>query len=151
MICDFVQQVRSDCVIDKLYFDFFSIPDLIVKMKYSKKDYDVILKILLKVKKSFLEQKMEKELYVKLSQSISKSAARDDQDGDAENAGFSFGAQRGKKADEDENKISEMQITDEDFVPLDLFDGVLAEFQHKFDTKRQIQLEFIRLCREEAI
>ena len=55
MICDLVQQVRSDCVIEKVFFDFFSIPDLIVKMKYSKRDYDIILKILLKVKKSYLE------------------------------------------------------------------------------------------------
>ena len=51
-----------------------------------------------------------------------------DQDGD----GDLFEAQRSKKMDDEEHKISEMQITDEDFVPLDLFDGVLAEFQHKF-------------------
>jgi hypothetical protein len=44
-----------------------------------------------------------------------------------------------------------MMITDEDFVPLDLFDGVLGEFQHKFQSKRQVQLEFIQLCREEAV
>lgn len=42
-------------MIDKVYFDFFSIPDLIIKMKYSKKDYDIILKVLLKVKNSYLE------------------------------------------------------------------------------------------------
>jgi len=53
--------------------------------------------------------------------------------------------------DDEEHKISEMQITDEDFVPLDLFDGVLAEFQHKFQSRRNIQLDFIRLCREETI
>lgn len=44
-----------------------------------------------------------------------------------------------------------MVITDEDFVPLDLFDGVLGEFQHKFQTKHQVFLEFIKLCREEAV
>jgi len=80
--------VRSDCIIDKIFFDFFSIPDLIVKMKYSKKDYDIILKVLLKVKNSFLEQKMEKEAYAKMSQSLSRSLGRDDQDGNGENTGM---------------------------------------------------------------
>lgn len=37
-----------------------------------------------------------------------------------------------------------MQITDEDLVPLDLFDGILAEYSHKQQTKKQIYLEFIR-------
>lgn len=92
---------------------------------------------------------MEKELFAKMAQNISKISMRDDQDGDGE--GIQFGASKGKKADEEENKIQEMQITDEDFVPLELFDGVLAEFQHKFNSKRQIQLDFIRLCREEAV
>jgi hypothetical protein len=47
---------------DKFYFNFFDIPDLIVKMKYTRKDYDMIIKVLLKVKKSYLETKMEKEI-----------------------------------------------------------------------------------------
>ena len=33
-----------------------------------------------------------------------------------------------KSKDIDEQKIDEMLVTDEDFVPLELFDGVLAEF-----------------------
>jgi len=37
-----------------------------------------------------------------------------------------------KAKDNEEIKIDEMQVTDEDFVPLELFDGVLAEFQHKY-------------------
>jgi len=55
MLQTFVSHVKVDCVIDKVFFDFFSIPDLILKMKYSKKDYDIILKVLLKVKNSYLE------------------------------------------------------------------------------------------------
>lgn len=36
-------------------------------------------------------------------------------------------------------------------MPLELFDGVLAEFQHKYQSKRNIQLEFVKFCKEEAI
>lgn len=71
-------------MIDKVYFDFFSIPDLILKMKYSKKDYDIILKVLLKVKNSYLEQKMEKEMHAKMSQSLMKMGRSEDFEGDGE-------------------------------------------------------------------
>lgn len=44
-----------------------------------------------------------------------------------------------------------MQITDEDLVPLDLFDGILAEYQHKHETKKQVYIDFIKQCREEQV
>lgn len=78
MLVEFVQQVKADCVIDKIYFDFFSIPDLIIRMKYSKKQYDLILKILLKVKKSYLEIKIEKELMEKMTLNMRKRNLGDD-------------------------------------------------------------------------
>ena len=53
---------------DKIYFNFFDIPDLIIKMKYTRKDYDMIIKILQKVKKSYLESKLEKENYEKMQE-----------------------------------------------------------------------------------
>lgn len=57
---------------DKFYFNFFDVPDLIVKNEYSRRDYDMILKILLKVKNSFLEIKMEKENMVKMEAEMAK-------------------------------------------------------------------------------
>ena len=39
---------------------------------------------------------------------------------------------RKEKAEDQQQKIADMVLTDEDFVPLELFDGVLGEFQHKF-------------------
>ena len=51
---------------DKFYFNFFDVPDLIVKNQYSRREYDLILKVLLKVKNSFLEAKMEKEVMRKM-------------------------------------------------------------------------------------
>lgn len=40
---------------DKIYFNFFDVPDLIVKNNYKRHEYDMILKVLLKVKNSYLE------------------------------------------------------------------------------------------------
>lgn len=57
---------------DKFYFNFFDIPDLIVKMKYTRKDYDMIIKVLLKVKKSYLETKMEKEIMERMQENLLK-------------------------------------------------------------------------------
>lgn len=82
---DFAAIVRTECVLNSHYFSFYDIPDLIVKKKYQRnKDYDHIMKLLTKVKKSYLAQK---SLIV------------------------------GK-----ERPIEELEITDEDLVPLELFD-----------------------------
>lgn len=51
---DFAQVVRSECVLNSYYFSFYDIPDLIVKKKYPRKDYDLIVKLLNKVKKKYL-------------------------------------------------------------------------------------------------
>jgi hypothetical protein len=51
---DFVTVVKSECVLNSYYFSFFDIPDLIVKKKYNRKDYDLIIGILSKVKKAYL-------------------------------------------------------------------------------------------------
>ena len=57
---------------DKFFFNFFDVPDLIVKNSYKRREYDMILKVLLKVKNSFLEQKMEKEIMQKMQESLMK-------------------------------------------------------------------------------
>lgn len=54
MLNDFVQLVRRDCVMNKIYFNFHYIPDLIVKQAYSRKDYELILKLLTKVKQLYI-------------------------------------------------------------------------------------------------
>lgn len=113
---------------DKFYFNFFDIPDLIVKMKYTRKDYDMIIKVLLKVKKSYLETKMEKEIMERMQENLLKIQGKNQMnqhiDGDRDTILNSKKA----KDNEGEQKIDDMQVTDEDFVPLELFDGVLAEF-----------------------
>jgi hypothetical protein len=40
-----------------LFFSFYDIPDLIIKKRYPRKDYDLIIKLLNKVKKLFLAHK----------------------------------------------------------------------------------------------
>jgi len=57
---------------DKIYFNFFDVPDLIVKNNYKRHEYDMILKVLLKVKNSYLEQKMEKEDMKKMQENLLK-------------------------------------------------------------------------------
>jgi len=80
---DFAAIVRSECVMNSHYFSFYDIPDLIIKKKYQRKEYDSIIKLLNKVKKSYLVQ---------------------------------------KSIELPDKKISELVVTDEDLVPLELFD-----------------------------
>ena len=51
---DFASVVKAECVLNQYFFSFFDIPDLIVKKKYQRKEYDQILNLLQKVKKLYL-------------------------------------------------------------------------------------------------
>lgn len=53
----FASWVKSDIVINQFYFNFFDIPELIVKRAISKKDYECISRMLMKVKRSYLALK----------------------------------------------------------------------------------------------
>ena len=57
VIQDFVNSVRQECVINQNYFNFHDIPDHILKQGYQRKDYDDVIKILLKVKAKYLADK----------------------------------------------------------------------------------------------
>ena len=95
--------MRAECVMEQNFFSFYDIPDLIVKKKFTRKDYESIIKLLNKVKKAYLVEKAD----------ILK----------------------------DKNKpLEEIVVTDEDLVPLELFDKVLQSRENKQEMKRvQIQ------------
>jgi hypothetical protein len=100
LLREFAATVRAECVMEQNFFSFYDIPDLIVKKKYTRKDYEGIIKMLNKVKKAYLLEKAD----------ILK----------------------------DKNKpLDEIVITDEDLVPLDLFDKVLQNRENKQELKRQ--------------
>jgi hypothetical protein len=46
----FAGWVKTECALEKFYFNFHYIPELILKKQVTKKDYDVLAKLLLKVK-----------------------------------------------------------------------------------------------------
>lgn len=45
---------------DQAYFSFFEIPDLIVRKKYTREQYDKIKAMILKVKTEYLKIKQDK-------------------------------------------------------------------------------------------
>ena len=59
MLHEFASAVRQECVINQNFFIFFDIPDLIVKRKYSRKDYEDIIKVVQKVKTRYLAEKAQ--------------------------------------------------------------------------------------------
>lgn len=111
MLREFIQVVKNECVLNHDYFSFFDIPDLIVKRKYQRKDYDLIIKLLGKVKKNYLAHKA---LIVT------------------------------------ETPVDKLQITDEDLVPLEIFDDVMNYKEHKFDDKRSQLGKLISNAKNEA-
>ena len=106
----FVGWVKSECVMNQYFFNFFDIPDLIVKKQISKKDYEGISKLLLKVKRSYL---------------FHKATLLPDK------------------------PIETLNVTDEDLVPLELFDEVLTQIKHKFDDIKIYWQDLMTLARKE--
>jgi len=93
-----VTAVKQECVINHNFFIFFDIPELIVKKKYSRKDYEDIIKTVQKVKTRYLAEKAREHPEKPLAQ------------------------------------VS--VITDDDLVPLELFDFVLAQVENKHKEKK---------------
>lgn len=95
---------------NQYFFNFFDIPDLIVKKQINKKDYEGISKLLLKVKRSYL---------------FHKATLLPDK------------------------PIETLNVTDEDLVPLELFDEVLTQIKHKFDDKKIYWQDLMTMARKE--
>ncbi len=108
---EFSNTVRSECVLNQHFFSFYDIPDLIVKKRYQRKDYDSIIKLLNKVKKLYLAHKA--------------TIVTD-------------------------KPIKDLVITDEDLVPLELFDTVLSNLEQKFEGKRKLIVNVIIKMKSDA-
>jgi NCAIR mutase (PurE)-related protein len=67
---------------DKQYFSFYDIPELIVKNGYTRKDYDKIIKVLKKVKMSFLETKIEKQVMQRMKEFFEKKKLSNNEEND---------------------------------------------------------------------
>lgn len=67
---------------DKQYFSFYDIPELIVKNGYTRKDYDKIIKVLKKVKLSFLETKIEKQVMQRMKEFFEKKKLSNNDEND---------------------------------------------------------------------
>jgi len=57
----FIQVVKHECVMDNHFFTFTSLPELIVRKNYTRKQYEQISKLLVGVKNSYLEFRSKKE------------------------------------------------------------------------------------------
>jgi hypothetical protein len=83
---NFIFKVRTKCITNGNNFNFHNMPEFIIKEKVTRKDYEVISKLLKKVKSLYLEEKLERF---------------------------------------PEKKIEDLNVTDEDWVPLDYLETSL--------------------------
>lgn len=64
----FTGWVKTDCVLDQFFFNFHDIPNFILQRRITKKDYEYISKLLLKVKRAYLQQKHQQSPEKKLDE-----------------------------------------------------------------------------------
>lgn len=119
VLYEFVNTVKTECVLNGSKFSFFDIPDLILKKKFNKTEYEAVMKVLMKVKTLYLQQKLDEERF------RAEEAANNDP----------RGRDNDKKKPE-EAKIEDMVVTEDDMVPLDLFDVVMDQIEYKMQSKK---------------
>ena len=93
----FVNIVKAECIMDGAFFNFTSLPDLIVRKGYTRKQYETITKLLVSVKDAYLEQRKQ---------------AEEEEEVDEDK----------KKEPKPENKV----ITEEDMIEIQLLDDFLT-------------------------
>lgn len=118
----FVNVVKNECVMNVHYFAFTSLPELIVRKNYSRKQFQLLTKLLLKVKEEYLQQRNKQKECV------------DDPKKDKDNM---------------PPKSDPNIITEEDLVEIQLLDDFLVGFQRNFDRKKAIWNMFIQKAKEE--
>lgn len=96
------------------YFLFTSLPDLIIRKQYTRKQYEIITKLLVSIKRSFLEQRAKAE--------------EENED---------------EEANENMPKKDLTVITEEDLVDLQILDDFLVAHQRAFDQKKALWHMFI--------
>lgn len=120
---EFITSVRSECLMDGHYFTFHSLPELIVKKKYKKQQFQVISKLLVNIRSAYLESKLQPE----------PSSVEDP-----------------KNTKEEQERAASGVITEEDMVDVSFLDEQVSLVEKKFRDKEELWQSFIVSCRQEA-
>lgn len=51
--------MKSECVLNQHFFNFFDIPDLIIKRKFSPREHEMVIKYMNKVRKAYVVAKLQ--------------------------------------------------------------------------------------------
>lgn len=124
LFSQFVANVKAECVMQVHFFNFTSLPDLIVRKNYTRKQYEGITKLLVAVKDAYLEQRAKEQ----------EENAEEDKDG---------------KDSHFKPKTDQNVITEEDMVEIQLLDDFLTTHQRKFEQKKLLWNTFIQRAKEE--
>lgn len=57
LLTAFIEEVKKQCRLNSDYFSFYDVPDVIIKFRYGKKEYDCVRNFLNKAKKAYLKMK----------------------------------------------------------------------------------------------
>ena len=105
------------------FFTFHALPDMIVKKKYKRSQYEIISKLLLNIKRAYLAEKQKPE---------------------------PDSVEAPKNTKEEQEKAASGIITEEDFVDIKFLDEQVSLVDKKFRDKKELWEQFIIACRQES-
>ena len=57
LYANFISQVKQECIMNVHFFSFTSLPEMIVRKNYTRKQYELLRKLLVSVKDEYLMQR----------------------------------------------------------------------------------------------
>ena len=129
-----VAKIKTECFMEGGMFTFYNIPDVIVKINPSKKNFEMMSKLLVKIKDDFLAQKAAH--YEML---LAEEPANTDDMTPQERKKINMN----RDSMLSQKKAELTVITDEDLASITLLDDFMANFDHKFQKKIDIYQQFI--------
>ena len=108
------------------FFSFTGIPELIVKKNYTRKQYELLVKLLTSVKNEYLEQRAKTEAdNVEEQEKVKQNVMQ-------------------------KQNTESAVITEEDLVDMQLLDDFLTRHQINFEQKKSLWKNFIDRAKEEC-
>ena len=137
LLTNFIVDVKQDCLMNANFFNFLQVPECVMKKNFTRKQFEIVSKLLLSVKESYLKERAEKD--AEIAEQARKEAE-------------AFATKDKKKGNEEAAPVraDPNMITEEDLIDIELLDNYIANIEHKFTTKKELWETFIESCKQKG-
>lgn len=137
LIYDFVTKIKTELVLNRNFFIFHTVPELIIKNRYAKKkeNYDIVINFLKQVRDGFLLNKQQKEIAKFIEEGMKKQYMDEE------------AIEKLTQTAHKQKDISKISITEDDQVDFRFLDDEVRVLENIQEEKMEVIERFERLCK----